>query len=1314
MSGFLAHHKELLIGLAVLLALLVLAAVCYVIVKRRREEPEVSEEPAMRKSSEAFKAAAVALKALLAANKSRYSVPWLLVAGDDRSGKSAMLSALRQTLRLDGGTGEAGSGGPCDWWFFERGVALDLRIGEADDSGWNGIMRLLQRYRPRLPADALLLTIPATDLLVEGEEWYGALAEKAALWKRRLWQAQKRLGLKLPIYVLVTKCDRIDGFRGFWRHLPESRQGEMFGWSSPYALDAAYSGRWTGEAFDTLSQSLDRLQFELAADPACKGDCDALVGFPAHFAAIEEPLRVYLDEVFETSAFYDQMPLRGIWFTGRLSDEGDRTPVLLRDLFERKIFAERGLVKPLPRQLISSNRLVFSLQMALAAVILFSLGAVAALVRLDREVDDLQPTLESVAASIDTVDSKKSEVSHMGNGVEDGADLKFFQQNDAVKLLELMAKIRSHDLESYFVPLSLASGANDDFRTFLAHGFDNVILEAMNGQLELRTRKAITSADKALAAEDDDANSVSFEEIGDFKAVDTYFASLQSTAKLAGRYVQLDKTQNVDEVRALVAELFSGTLPADFNLHDALFRKVLEDVKKQQFSFDDFRAPATARARDLVWRLYNHLFETGAIPSQLLSATKLVTALNVPAASLDDEAEQMKQTLAALDRLGELLAKPEAAWIEYEKFDRGAIFDKYFADMQDGQSFLDPALKDEFHTLGQKEFDIFQNRIGAYSAPLIGPLLKRDENGHVRRELSQGAQDLADLLRGLFSQDFMKVPPPAEAVHHFDNRRRLVWNADKLSEAVAFQDHYQQFFETHKASRPETASLLGRAQRLAKSRLQANMTASLVQAQSYQDVEPSQSMANEEVLDGDMRNFRAAEPLLDHLRSLFHQMDMYEPGAILRDVANDQAYFLLVRIDLLLQTDELYQPPAPLARWDGTTGAGLYAYGVADSAEMQHYLDTERDRIEHLHHDYGAPLVAFLAGQPVSRMPIERAVYTRWQSIAEDIGRYEAHRPDNALSALENFIRGDLSSMTLAKCGGLPVVSRGASDYFEQRRLFVITQFRERCADLGGHTLSERYRSLALRFNDTLAGHYPFGGTAGDDEADEATVRAFFSDYGGDIQSLADQIAGFGTDGDAGRMAAFLRDLAQVAQFIKGLDDGDGRGGLAAKLGVEFRVNRDHERGANQVIEWSMQSGDGKVTDADKGPSLLWRPGDPVRVSFRWAQDAPVRPRRSPDQEKSDDLTASYVFGGRWGLIRLTDTYADWAQMAAARALPPRAILLGFAVPVEPGKDPAQLYVRLSVGSVDPAKGGKGAPLTIPPFPAAAPEPVSISAGGSP
>ncbi|MHB1768478.1 MAG: type VI secretion protein IcmF/TssM N-terminal domain-containing protein, partial [Phycisphaerae bacterium] len=183
-----------------------------------------------------------------AAGKDLYSLPWYALVGQPGSGKTEAIRhsaigfppGLQDQLQGSGGTINM------NWWFTNHAIILDTagrlmfeEVAPGTTSEWQEFLKLLRTHRPNCPINGMLLVIPADSLLKDSGE---VIARNAGKIAQQLDMIQRTLGVRFPVFVLITKSDYLTGFSQFFDDLTDPQlQHQIMGWSNAAALDDPFN-----------------------------------------------------------------------------------------------------------------------------------------------------------------------------------------------------------------------------------------------------------------------------------------------------------------------------------------------------------------------------------------------------------------------------------------------------------------------------------------------------------------------------------------------------------------------------------------------------------------------------------------------------------------------------------------------------------------------------------------------------------------------------------------------------------------------------------------------------------------------------------------------------------------------------------------------------------------------------------------------------------------------------------------------------------------------------------------------------------------
>lgn len=268
--------------------------------------------------------------------KWRNELPWYLIIGPEGSGKTSLLdfSGLEfplnqmESLRL---TKDVSGTRHADWYFAEHAVLVDTagryltqKDAEIDGSAWHTLLNLLRQRRPQ-PLNGVLVNVPLDLLLNGGEQALEILARQT---RQRLHEIYKRLGIDAPVYLVLSKADKVIGFDEFFDHMSREESDQVLGTS--FRKDQNGTDlQVIRQEFEELLRRLNSqviLRMHQERDPLRRG---RIFDFPRQLSQIGDKLCLFNELAFSGNRYQRASQLRGFYLTSapQLEEKLDPTTV---------------------------------------------------------------------------------------------------------------------------------------------------------------------------------------------------------------------------------------------------------------------------------------------------------------------------------------------------------------------------------------------------------------------------------------------------------------------------------------------------------------------------------------------------------------------------------------------------------------------------------------------------------------------------------------------------------------------------------------------------------------------------------------------------------------------------------------------------------------------------------------------------------------------------------------------------------------------------------------------------------------------------
>ncbi|MFH0709246.1 MAG: type VI secretion system membrane subunit TssM [Pseudomonadota bacterium] len=286
----------------------------------------------------------------------KYELPWYLILGQEKEGKTTLLesSGLDFPLNINYKNQpdfSIAAEPSFQWYFAEHAIFVDIpgkfikqEEGSIDAGVWHGFLKLFKKKRWKRPINGVILTL-SVETLMEKSDIELELYAKGL--RDRFDELSEAFTSTIPIYLLVTKTDKIPGFTEYFSTLSDNEKDEVLGmtFDDSQNIDSKSAQREFDAMIKRLDASiLDRIHHEWDNSARSK-----ILLFGDEFSLLFEKLKTFIDIGFAQTRYRAPLMLRGIYFTSVPShnktvtsskEHSLGTAMVSKGLFIRKVLQE--------------------------------------------------------------------------------------------------------------------------------------------------------------------------------------------------------------------------------------------------------------------------------------------------------------------------------------------------------------------------------------------------------------------------------------------------------------------------------------------------------------------------------------------------------------------------------------------------------------------------------------------------------------------------------------------------------------------------------------------------------------------------------------------------------------------------------------------------------------------------------------------------------------------------------------------------------------------------------------------------------------
>lgn len=260
----------------------------------------------------------------------RQDLPWILVMGDVSAGKTSVLREAELHILYQSYNHAHLRGKTFQWTLAEEGLFIDVPAQlcwqKEAQARFNflAFVKALKKARGRRSVNGVVVCVNVKELAAS------RVVDFQESMRARLNELQDRIGMRLPLYLMMTHVDALPGFMQFVMRFTEQERQEILGLTFDEDKDAL-------DQFPFLYDELIR-----AINQRAGRDLEQYY-FPMQMAALREKLLEFSKALFSEKYYTESPHWRGLYFVSNGFTSQERYDLVLDEGFLESVELPRTL-----------------------------------------------------------------------------------------------------------------------------------------------------------------------------------------------------------------------------------------------------------------------------------------------------------------------------------------------------------------------------------------------------------------------------------------------------------------------------------------------------------------------------------------------------------------------------------------------------------------------------------------------------------------------------------------------------------------------------------------------------------------------------------------------------------------------------------------------------------------------------------------------------------------------------------------------------------------------------------------------------------